>query len=79
MATKKQIDDARKKAAIELFDILLALDYAIDDMHHYRDYFRENATDLTKEINKKKRVFNSTVKKYEELTGRSYNPHKGKF
>ena len=72
MATKKQIDVARREAGSELFGVILAMEYAIVDMENFRDYFRESATDLTKEITKKKRKFKKIVENFEKVRGTKY-------
>jgi hypothetical protein len=78
MVTKKQFDVIRKEAELSLYENILLLDYSIDDMFEFREYFRENATDITKDINKAKRKLKILISKYESITGIKYKPRKAK-
>ena len=75
--TKKEIDKVRGEAATELYGVLIVLDYAIEDLELFRDDVRETAKYVTKEIGSARKKLNKMVKKWEEVSGRKYNP-KGK-
>ena len=74
--TKKEIERIRSEAAGELFTVLIVLDYSIEDLGIVRDDVRETAKYITKEIGSAKKKLNKMIKKWEEVSGRKYNPRK---
>ena len=74
--TKKELDKIRSDARVELYGILLVLDYAIEDLEIFREDVRETAKYITKEITSANKKFTKLKAKYEEVAGRKYNPRK---
>ncbi len=76
MATKKEIEAVRREARVELYGVLLALEFAIQDLEEYRTYFQDSAKYITKTISDTNKIFSKLKVKYEKVTNMKYTRKK---
>ncbi len=76
--TKKELDAIRSEARLELYGILLALEYAIEDLEIFRDDARETAKFITKEITSSKKKFAKLKVRYAKASGVQYTGRKNR-